>query len=90
MIEKESKSIKVKLREIKQKLIQGSNKEAPSKEGELIDRYKYRYRLICPKCHAVGKHIKTVDDKERDPYYNGNIPMYAKKYVCKNCGHDWK
>ncbi len=50
----------------------------------------YRYRTTCPKCHAVGKNIRTVDDKEMILGHYGNIPMYAKKYECKKCGYEWK
>jgi len=51
--------------------------------------YPYETRIICPMCPAVGKNIREVDDKERILSYLGNIPMYAKKYVCKICGYEW-
>jgi chromosome segregation ATPase len=44
-------------------------------------------RLVCTKCNAVGKDIKTVEDKTKPLSYIGNIPMYAKIHVCKKCGH---
>jgi len=52
--------------------------------------YSYETRIICPMCQAVGKTIKEVEDKSTILYYNGTIPMYAKKYVCKSCGYNWK
>ena len=48
----------------------------------------YRYRATCPKCHAVGKNIRTIDDKEMILGHYGSIPIYAKKYECKKCGYD--
>jgi len=52
--------------------------------------YPYETRITCPRCPAVGKNIREVDDKDRILSYLGNIPMYAKKYVCKICGYIWK
>ena len=52
--------------------------------------YPYETRIICPMCPAVGKDIREVDDKERILHYRGGIPIYAKKYVCKKCGYEWK
>jgi len=46
-------------------------------------------RLICAKCGAVGKDIKTVEDKSKALSYMGNIPMYAKYKVCKKCGNQF-
>ena len=46
-------------------------------------------RLICAKCGAVGKDIKTIEDKSKPLSYVGNIPMYAKYKVCKKCGNQF-
>ncbi|MFX1339697.1 MAG: hypothetical protein ACFFDK_13885 [Promethearchaeota archaeon] len=46
-------------------------------------------RLKCPKCNAVGKDIKFVEDKTKVLSYVGNMPMYAKINVCKKCGHQF-
>ncbi|GAG58182.1 unnamed protein product [marine sediment metagenome] len=51
--------------------------------------FPYEIRNSCPMCQAVGKDIREVEDREKNPYYNGPIPMYAKKYVCKKCGYEW-
>jgi rubrerythrin len=40
-------------------------------------------------CPAVGKNIREVEDRKKILYYNGPLPMYAKKYVCKICGYEW-
>ena len=52
--------------------------------------YPYETRIICPLCQAVGKDIREVEDKKVILYYRGGIPIYAKKYVCKKCGYNWK
>lgn len=45
-----------------------------------------RERLICPKCGAFGKDIKTEENKSKILSYAGHIPIYAKNNVCKKCG----
>ncbi len=46
-------------------------------------------RLTCPLCGAVGFDIKTViDTKKQVDYIQGN-PIYARKNICKKCGHEW-
>lgn len=52
--------------------------------------YPYETRIVCPLCQAVGKDIREVEDKKTILYYRGGIPIYAKKYVCKKCGYEWK
>ena len=46
-------------------------------------------RVKCVNCGAVGKDIKVVEDKTKVLSYMGNIPMYAKKHVCKKCGYEF-
>ena len=47
-------------------------------------------RLICAKCGAVGKDIKTIEDKSKPLSYGvGNMPMYAKYNICKKCGNQF-
>jgi chromosome segregation ATPase len=46
-------------------------------------------RLKCAKCGAVGKDIKTVEDKNKPLSYIGNLPMYAKINICKKCGFEF-
>jgi len=46
-------------------------------------------RVKCVNCGAVGKDIKVVEDKTKVLSYIGNIPMYAKKHVCKKCGYEF-
>lgn len=58
---------------------------------EIDESYSaYEMRNTCPVCGSVGKEIRTIDDKDTVLSYIGNIPMYAKKLSCKNCGYEWK
>lgn len=43
-------------------------------------------RLICPSCGAVGKDIKSEEDRSKVLGYIGHSPMYGKRNVCKKCG----
>ena len=52
--------------------------------------YPNETRIMCPLDQAVGKDIREVEDKKVILYYRGGIPIYAKKYVCKKCGYEWK
>ncbi|MFW9895217.1 MAG: hypothetical protein ACFFDB_14345 [Promethearchaeota archaeon] len=51
--------------------------------------YKSEDRLMCPNCGAVGKDIKTEEDKSRVLGYIGHSPMYGKRNVCKKCGEQF-
>ena len=46
-------------------------------------------RIKCLNCGAVGKDVKIEEDKTKVLSYMGNIPMYAKKHVCKKCGYEF-
>ena len=54
-----------------------------------VSDLKSEERISCPRCGAVGKNIKVIDDKSKVLSYVGNIPMYAKIYVCKQCGYEF-
>jgi chromosome segregation ATPase len=46
-------------------------------------------RLICPSCGAVGKDIKSEEDKSKVLGYIGHKPMHGKINVCKKCGEQF-
>ena len=54
-----------------------------------VSDLKSEERISCPMCGAVGKNVKVIDDKSKVLSYVGNIPMYAKKHVCKQCGYEF-
>jgi chromosome segregation ATPase len=50
----------------------------------------YETRITCPMCQSVGKDIREEEDRAKVLYYSGSMPIYAKKFVCKKCGYEWK
>jgi len=46
-------------------------------------------RLTCPSCGAVGKDIKSEEDKSKVLGYIGHKPMHGKINVCKKCGEQF-
>ena len=51
--------------------------------------YTSEDRLMCPSCGAVGKDIKSEEDKSKILGYIGHKPMHAKIHVCKQCGQQF-
>lgn len=41
----------------------------------------------CPRCG--GGRIKDEQDRTKILYMAAGTPIYAKKHVCMNCGHEW-
>lgn len=83
---------------IKEKLIEEQSTTIKEIEAELnelkppeilTDDTNSGDRLVCAKCGASGKDIKTIEDKSKPLSYMGNIPMYAKYKVCKKCGNQF-
>ncbi len=50
------------------------------KEGTI----KVEGRRVCPKCGETT--FKEVDDKSEVLHQQGGLKIYAKKYICQNCG----
>lgn len=65
------------------------------KPSELVEKQKEEERLqekppvegrrICPECS--GTAFNTVEDKSQVLHQMGGVKIYAKKYVCRNCGY---
>jgi len=77
----------------KEKVIEDQKASLNKVEVELTElkpaaptEYASEDRLICPSCGAVGKDIKTEEDKSKVLGYIGHSPMYGKINVCKKCG----
>lgn len=45
-------------------------------------------RRKCPDCGSV--EVQTMENKEKPISMSGGIKIYAKKYYCKKCGHEWE
>ncbi len=83
---------------IKEKLIEEQSTTIKEIEAELnelkppeilTDDTTSGDRLVCAKCGAAGKDIKTIEDKSKALSYMGNKPLYRTYKVCKKCGHQF-
>ncbi|MFX1536188.1 MAG: transposase [Promethearchaeota archaeon] len=45
-------------------------------------------RKKCPNCGGV--QLRKIEDKSKPLSYAGHIPIYAKIYQCKSCGHKFE
>ena len=71
---------------------------APSrpKPSEIVEKQKEEERIqekppvvgrrVCPECE--GTAFNTVEDKSQVLHQMGGVKIYAKKYVCRNCGYE--
>jgi ribosomal protein S27AE len=67
------------------------------KPSELVERQKEQERLeekppvegrrICPDCGSTA--FATHEDKSQVLHQMGGVKIYAKKYVCKQCGYEY-
>ncbi|MFX1324139.1 MAG: hypothetical protein ACFE8N_04225 [Promethearchaeota archaeon] len=67
------------------------------KPSELVERQKEEERLqekppiegrrVCPECN--GTSFNTIEDKTQVLHQMGGVKIYAKKYVCRNCGYEF-
>ena len=95
--EKESKLDEVsKFLEEKEKVIGEQKTHLEKVETELgalkpvePTAYASEDRLMCPSCGAVGKDIKSEEDKSKVLGYIGHKPMHGKINVCKKCGEQF-
>ena len=69
--------------------IEESEKELTSLKPEATTSYSSEERLMCPSCGAVGKDLKSEEDKTKVLSYIGHKPLYAKKNICKKCGYEF-
>ena len=79
-----------------EKIIEEQKARLTKAEGELTElkpaaptEFSSEDRLICPSCGAVGKDIKSEEDKSKVLGYIGHSPMYGKINVCKKCGQQF-
>ncbi|MHA2400755.1 MAG: hypothetical protein ACXADU_17940 [Promethearchaeota archaeon] len=60
--------------------------EKLKEEESLEERPPVEGRRICPDCQ--GTSFNTVEDKSQVLHQMGGVKIYAKKYVCRNCGKE--
>ncbi|MFW9987524.1 MAG: hypothetical protein ACFFC3_02625 [Candidatus Odinarchaeota archaeon] len=67
------------------------------KPSEIVDRQEEEARMeekppvegrrVCPECG--GTAFSTLEDKSQVLHQMGGVKIYAKKYVCKQCGYEY-
>jgi len=53
-------------------------------EARMEERPPVEGRRVCPECG--GTAFATHEDKNQVLHQMGGVKIYAKKYICKNCG----
>jgi len=56
-------------------------------EARLEEKPPIEGRRICPECG--GTSFATHEDKSQVLHQMGGVKIYAKKYVCKQCGYEF-
>ncbi len=61
--------------------------EKQEEEARMEDKPPIEGRRICPECG--GTSFATHEDKTQVLHQMGGVKIYAKKYVCKQCGYEY-
>ncbi|MFW9880928.1 MAG: hypothetical protein ACFFG0_48320, partial [Candidatus Thorarchaeota archaeon] len=56
-------------------------------EARLEDKPPVEGRRICPECGSTA--FATHEDKTQVLHQMGGVKIYAKKYICKQCGYEY-
>ncbi|MFX1417661.1 MAG: hypothetical protein ACFE9N_01945 [Promethearchaeota archaeon] len=56
-------------------------------EARLEEKPPVEGRRICPECGSTT--FATHEDKSQVLHQMGGVKIYAKKYVCKQCGYEY-
>ncbi len=60
--------------------------EKQEEEAKLEEKPPVEGRRVCPECG--GTAFNAVEDKTQVLHQMGGVKIYAKKYVCRSCGHE--
>ena len=60
--------------------------EKQEMEEKLIEKPPVEGRRVCSECG--GTSFNTVEDKSQVLHQMGGVKIYAKKYICRNCGKE--
>ena len=58
--------------------------EKQEEEEKAQEKPPIEGRRVCPKCG--GTAFNTVEDQSHVLFQQGGMKIYAKSYICKNCG----
>ncbi|MFX0000555.1 MAG: hypothetical protein ACFE9Q_10085 [Candidatus Hodarchaeota archaeon] len=61
--------------------------EKQEQEARMEEKPPVEGRRICPECG--GTTFATHEDKSQVLHQMGGVKIYAKKYVCKQCGYEY-
>ncbi|MFW9901438.1 MAG: hypothetical protein ACFFDY_09125 [Candidatus Thorarchaeota archaeon] len=61
--------------------------EKQEEEARMEEKPPIEGRRICPECG--GTAFATHEDKSQVLHQMGGVKIYAKKYVCKQCGYEY-
>jgi rubredoxin len=64
-----------------------AEKEEEKEKEKEEKKLKSEGRRKCPNCG--GTDFKEVSDKTKVLHQQGGLKIYAKKYICKNCGEEY-
>jgi ribosomal protein S27AE len=56
-------------------------------EARMEEKPPVEGRRICPECGSTA--FATHEDRSQVLHQMGGVKIYAKKYVCKQCGYDY-
>jgi len=86
-VEPEESSVKIESTQTrKPSEVAKLQEEKAKEEDETL--VKTEGRRVCPNCG--GTDFKEEKDKTRVLHQQGGLTIYAKKYICKNCGTELK
>jgi len=60
--------------------------EKQEAEAKEMEKPPVEGRRVCPECGSTS--FNTVEDKTQVMHQQGGIKIYAKKYVCRQCGYE--
>lgn len=60
--------------------------EKQETEAKEMEKPPVEGRRVCPGCGSTS--FNTVEDKTQVMHQQGGIKIYAKKYVCRQCGYE--
>ncbi|MFX1570065.1 MAG: hypothetical protein ACFFCV_17045 [Promethearchaeota archaeon] len=61
--------------------------EKQEEEARMEEKPPVEGRRICPECG--GTTFATHEDRSQVLHQMGGVKIYAKKYVCKQCGYEY-
>jgi len=61
--------------------------EKQEEEARMEEKPPVEGRRVCPECG--GTSFATHEDRSQVLHQMGGVKIYAKKYICKQCGYEF-